>query len=45
MDWSYKNDRTWNEKYPQCKNNKQSPINIDTNNFDDQKIDVIFYVN
>jgi carbonic anhydrase len=31
-DWSYKNDFRWKETYPSCKENKQSPINIDSSN-------------
>ena len=31
MDWSFKNESQWKNKYPQCSSGqKQSPINIDT---------------
>jgi carbonic anhydrase len=34
MDWNYKRDNIWGQKYATCNGKKQSPINIDTNTFD-----------
>ena len=33
-DWDYSRSDSWSDNYPQCNNQRQSPINIDTSTFD-----------